>query len=174
MFSQCISVTNVNTWSSLWKCYGIVFLVSWMKDIVIKINVGIPIVSVVSFMVWWLIPSRSIYGAEFVKLFFSSTFPYQTHNKPNANKKNPLFSFRLKLINPMTRAKVSNQGGTVNWCISLSDCSCNKRVQSQKVQRQSQARCFFFIFYLVMNIRIISKIFYWNAYLEIRTKRMGT
>lgn len=69
--------------------------------------------------------------------FFSSTFPYQTHNKPNANKKNPLFSFRLKLINPMTRAKVSNQGGTVNWCISLSDCSCNKRVQLQKVQRQN-------------------------------------
>ena len=29
-------------------------------------------------------------------------------------KKKPLFSFRLKLINPMTRAKVSNQGGTVN------------------------------------------------------------
>ena len=52
-------------------------------------------------------------------------------------KKKPLFSFRLKLINPMTRAKVSNQGGTVNWCISLSDCSCNKRVQSQKVQRQN-------------------------------------
>lgn len=137
MFSQCISITNVNTWSSLWKCYGIVFLVSWMKDIVIKINVRIPIVSVVSFVVWWLIPSRSIYGAEFVKLFFSSTFPYHNHNKPNANKKKPLFSFRLKLINPMTRAKVSNQGGTVNWCISLSDCSCNKRVQSQKVQRQN-------------------------------------
>ena len=109
-----------------------------MKDIVIKINVRIPIVSFVSFMVWWPIPSRSINGAEFVKLFFSSTFPYHTHNKPNANKKKkPLFSFRLKLINPMTRAKVSNQGGTVNWCISLSDCSCNKRVQSQKVQRQN-------------------------------------
>lgn len=29
-------------------------------------------------------------------------------------QKKPLFSFRLKLINPMTRAKVSNQGGTVN------------------------------------------------------------
>lgn len=52
-------------------------------------------------------------------------------------QKKPLFSFRLKLINPMTRAKVNNQGGTVNWCISLSDCSCNKRVQSQKVQRQN-------------------------------------
>ena len=72
------------------------------------------------------------------QVVFSSTFPYHTHNKPNANKKKkPLFSFRLKLINPMTRAKVSNQGGTVNWCISLSDCSCNKRVQSQKVQRQN-------------------------------------
>lgn len=90
-----------------------------MKDIVIKINVRIPIVSVVSFMVWRLFPSRSIYGAEFVKLFFSSTFPYQTHNKPNANKKNPLFSLRLKLNNPMTRAKVSNQGDIVKWCISL-------------------------------------------------------
>lgn len=29
-------------------------------------------------------------------------------------QKKPLFSFRLKLINPMTRAKVSNQGGIVN------------------------------------------------------------
>lgn len=26
----------------------------------------------------------------------------------------PLFSFQLKLINPMTKAKVCNQGGTVN------------------------------------------------------------
>ena len=69
--------------------------------------------------------------------FSRARFHTHTHNKPNANKKNPLFSFRLKLINPMTRAKVSNQGGTVNWCISLSDCSCNKRVQSQKVQRQN-------------------------------------
>ena len=71
------------------------------------------------------------------QVVFLEHVPYHTHNKPNANKKKPLFSFRLKLINPMTRAKVSNQGGTVNWCISLSDCSCNKRVQSQKVQRQN-------------------------------------
>lgn len=96
MFSQCISLTNVNTWSSLWKCYGIVFLVSWMKDIVIKINVRIPIVSVVSFMVWWLIPSRSIYGAEFVKLFFSSTFPYSYSQQAECKQKKPIVLFSVK------------------------------------------------------------------------------